>query len=107
MKQNLDLDAIANGIVDNNEVGTMFFSILNQEYSPEIASMLCSGIRSFSSKEELIKLLKNADAENMHELVIKSCDNILITLDKMINKLHNKIDNELKERRKNHVTKQS
>lgn len=89
--KHIDVDSIVDGIIAQNEHGTMFFSVINQNYSADIANMLCSGLRSYADKDELKEIIKSTNANNFHDLVIKTCDKILKNVDKMIIILHNKI----------------
>lgn len=90
-KNKIDIEAVAKGISDNDEIGSMFFSIINQKYNKDQATILCSGIRSYANSDELLTIFKSVKYNNFSELVTKSCDKILETLDKMVVELHNKI----------------
>lgn len=99
MSNNIDIEAIADGIVNNNEVGSMFFSIMANYYDEETFDLLSQGLRCFSDKDELISIFKSTNADNLADMVIKSCDAILVNIDKILTRVHNIIVNSLNKER--------
>lgn len=93
--KHLDIDGIVDGIINNDDRGSMFFSILNQSYSKEIANMLSSAIRAYSERKGLHDIMLATNANNMKELVIRSCNKILVIIDKQLNQVHNDIVRDL------------
>lgn len=92
VKENkLDLEELAKGVVNDNEVGSMFFSIVNQKYDSYISSMLCDTLRNNTSYDDLLAIFKSVKCNNLEELVTNSCNEILETFDKMLMKVHNMV----------------
>lgn len=89
----LDLEGIAKGIVNDNEIGDMFFSIVNQKYDSYVSKLLCDTLRNNTSYKDLLTIFKNTKCSTLDELVTKSCNEILKTFDKMLMKIHNIIIN--------------
>lgn len=93
--KHLDIDGIVDGIINNDERGSMFFSILNQSYSKDIASMLCGVIRAYSERKGLHDIMLTTNANNMKDLVVRVCNKILVIIDKQLNQVHNDIVRDL------------
>lgn len=87
----LDLEEIAHGIANGNEVGNLFFSLVNQKYDKEVSAMLCNSLRSQVNYEDMLDIFKSVDANNLNELVSKSCGKILKTVDNFAIKIHNEV----------------
>lgn len=97
MNNNIDIEELAKGIVNDNEVGSMFFSIVNQKYSSDVSELLCNALRNWVNYDEILDILQNTKADNLTELVTKSCNKILLVVDKIIIKIHNDIKEYTKE----------
>lgn len=92
VKENkLDLEGIAKGVVNDTEVGSMFFSIVNQKYDSYISNMLCDVLRNNTNYDELLTIFKSVKCNNLEELVTNSCNKILGIFDKMLMKVHNMV----------------